>query len=309
MLKEKLLATSLFIDNAFFQSYIELIEKNLLTEPQKSTTQKHHIFPKCLSKRLNLMIDNSSANLVNLLYKEHILAHYYLIYATEDRYLKTANIHAFNKLLKMQGHWLDEASLQDLLHKQQEIYEQTGSLRSELSRRINSGGCYVNNGIKSKHIQLNELDTYLAQGWKRGQIQNHSASRGKIVITDGIHEKRVLSKDLDAFLEAGWIMGRVNKGRPHKKTHRSYIVVWSPELNIERHISTEDKETFLANGFKLGGLKCEKPYKKCPASKAGKATKNKIWIHNDLQTKMILPVDIDEYLIAGWVLGRGKIKK
>lgn len=307
MLKEKLLSTTLFIDNAFFQSYLNLIEKNISNNPQKGKTQKHHIFPKCFSKKLNLEADNSNSNLVNLQYKDHILAHYYLIYATEDSDLKSANIHAFNRLLNKQGHWLDETSLQDLLLKQQAVYEQTSYLRSERSRRINSGGCYVNNGVKSKHIQLDELDSYLVQGWKKGQIQDHSASIGRIVITNGTNEKRVLPKDLDTFLEAGWVAGRVTKGRPHPQ--KPHIVVHSPELAIERHISAEEKEAFLANGFKLGGLKREKPNKRCPTSQAGKATKNKIWIHNDLQTKMILPVDAPEYLAAGWILGRGKIKK
>ena len=83
----------------------------------------------------------------------------------------------------------------------------------------------------------------------------------------------------------------------------------SPELGIERHISTEEKETFLVNGFKLGGLKREKPYKKCPTSRAGKATKNKSWIHNSQQAKMVLPDDLQAYLADGWVSGRGKIKK
>jgi hypothetical protein len=306
MLREKLLNTSLFVDNTFFQSYVDLIEKNISNNRQKSKTQKHHIFPKCFSKKLNLAVDNSTNNLVNLLYKDHILAHYYLIYATEDADLKNANIHAFNRLLNKQGHWLDEVSLQDLLLKQQIIYEQTSYLRSERSRRINSGGCYVNDGTKSKHIQLTELDTYLAQGWKRGQIQDHSASRGRVVITNGTNEKRVLQKDLATFLDAGWVVGRVTKGRAHPQ--KPHVVVHSAELNIERHISAEEKETFLANGFKLGGLKRKKPNKKCVNSQAGKATKNKIWIHNGLQTKMILPEDVTEYLTTGWVLGRGKIK-
>lgn len=306
MLKEKLLNTDFFVDNAFFQSYIELIEKNILNCAQKGKTHKHHIFPKCLSKRLNMIVDNSSDNLVNLFYKDHILAHYYLIYATEDADLKSANIHAFNRLLNKQGHWLDEVALNDLLLKQQAVYEQASYLRSERSRRINSGGCYVNNGVSSKHIQLDELDYYLAQGWKRGQIQDHSASKGKIVITNGTNEKRVLQKDLDAFLNTGWTVGRITKGRPHAQ--KPHIVVHSVELDIERHISIEEKEAFLAKGFKLGGLKRKKPNKKCPTSKAGKATKNKIWIHNNQQTKMILPEDAEKYLDDGWLLGRGKIK-
>ena len=306
MLKEKLLNTALFLDNEALQSYINLITENKFNQLQKGKTQKHHIFPKCLSKRLGCPIDDSLNNLVNLTYKDHILAHYYLIYATNDDYLKTANTHAFNHLLKKQGHWLDEVSLQALLAKQQLVYEQTSYLRSAHSRRINSGGCYVNNGIKAKHIQLDELQSYLAQGWVRGQLQNHSAAKGRVVITNGVNERRVTKEELSVYLENGWHLGRITKGR--KQPRDSYIVVYSPELGIERHISAAEKEAFLAKGYKLGGLKHKKPYKKCPTSQAGKATKNKIWIHSATQTKMVLPEAIQQYLDEGWLLGRGKKK-
>ena len=304
MLKEKLLSTTLFQDNEAFQNYLNLIARNITTVAQKGKTQKHHIFPKCLSKKLNLMPDNSAENLINLEYKDHIFAHYYLINATDDNELKAANIHAFNHLLQKQGHWLDEFALQDLLTKQQVLYEQTSYLRSEHSRRINSGGCYVHNGIKSKHIQFFELDNYLALGWQRGQIQNHAASRGRIVITNGINEKRVKTEDLAAFLAAGWSQGRITKGRPQPRD--SFIVVHSPELEIERHIPIAAKDEFLEKGFILGGLKRKKQYKKCLNSQAGKATKNKIWIHKATQTKMILPEELTEYLANDWAKGRGK---
>ena len=307
MLKEKLLNTTLFLDNEALQSYITIIIENKYSQLQKGKTQKHHIFPKCLAKRLNCPVDDTTNNLVNLSYKDHILAHYYLIYATNDDYLKAANIHAFNHLLKKQGHWLDEVSLQALLAKQQLVYEQTSYLRSAHSRRINSGGCYVNNGIKAKHIRLEELQSYLAQGWVRGQIQNHSSAKGLIVITNGVKERRITKEELPTFLATGWQVGRITKGRTQPKA--SYIVVCSPELGIERHISAEEKEVFLAKGYKLGGLKHKKPYKKCPTSQAGKATKNKIWIHLENQTKMVLPENAQQYLDNGWLLGRGKRNK
>jgi len=100
-LKQKLLSTNLVIDNEYLEKYIKLLFQNLTTEKEYGKTQKHHIFPKCLSKILNIPIDNT---VVNLCYKDHILAHYYLIYAANNTQLKTANIHAFNHLLKFQGH-------------------------------------------------------------------------------------------------------------------------------------------------------------------------------------------------------------
>lgn len=75
---------------------------------------------------------------------------------------------------------------------------------------------------------------------------------------------------------------------------------------IKRHVPIAAKDEFLKKGFIFGGLKRKKPYKKCLTSQAGKATKNKIWIHRITQTKMILPEELTKYLEHGWVKGRGK---
>ena len=77
-LKEKLLATKCFIDNEYLDKYCELIELNKDTKKEKYKTQIHHIIPKCYYELNNLEIDNSKENLVNLLYKDHFLSHYYL---------------------------------------------------------------------------------------------------------------------------------------------------------------------------------------------------------------------------------------
>ena len=84
-IKEKLLSTNLFINNEWLDKYCELIEINENTKKEKYKTQSHHIVPKCCYKYLFLKIDNSKENRVNLLYKDHILAHYYLCLCTEGK--------------------------------------------------------------------------------------------------------------------------------------------------------------------------------------------------------------------------------
>lgn len=88
-LADKLKNIDSFIDNEFFSLYCSLIENNLLTSCKRGITQRHHIIPRYYFKRLNLPVDNSKENLVNLQYKDHILAHYYLSLCsryTEDQY-------------------------------------------------------------------------------------------------------------------------------------------------------------------------------------------------------------------------------
>lgn len=81
-IKEKLLKTTYFIDNEFLDLYCSLIYSNLNTNKVRCKTQKHHILPKCYFKLLDEEIDNSSNNLVNLLFVDHLLAHFYLYKCT-----------------------------------------------------------------------------------------------------------------------------------------------------------------------------------------------------------------------------------
>ena len=87
-----------FIDNEYLINYGHLIDRNINTKLQVKQTHKHHIIPKCWFKINNLEIDNSITNLVNLKYRDHILAHYYLCLCT-DGPLQFANELAFQCLL------------------------------------------------------------------------------------------------------------------------------------------------------------------------------------------------------------------
>ena len=89
MLRSKLLLYDVCEENEYFDKYIDLVSKNKYTIKQKFKTQQHHIIPKAYFKRNNLKIDNSEENLVNLLYKDHVLAHYYLYKCVKDSYKKS----------------------------------------------------------------------------------------------------------------------------------------------------------------------------------------------------------------------------
>lgn len=83
-------ALPLIIDNEFLLKYARLVERHGRTPIVHHVTNKHHIVPKSWYKLHNLPVDNSLRNLVNLPYREHVLAHYYLCLCTEDP-LKYAN--------------------------------------------------------------------------------------------------------------------------------------------------------------------------------------------------------------------------
>lgn len=74
-----------FIKNEFYSNYIKLVEGNK-DNTKSIETQAHHIIPKCFFKYKNIKIDNTSENLVNLSFSNHLLAHYYLTNCTIGKF-------------------------------------------------------------------------------------------------------------------------------------------------------------------------------------------------------------------------------
>lgn len=79
-----LLSTGYFVDNEYLSKYCTTVERHTRTKCIRGITNKHHIMPKALFNLLHTEVDNGLANLVNLPYREHALAHYYLCLCTKD---------------------------------------------------------------------------------------------------------------------------------------------------------------------------------------------------------------------------------
>ena len=71
-----------FIVNEAFYEYVKLIEANLFTQKQQHKTQAHHIVPEAYYTERNTKENNTNDRIVNLLFKDHVLAHYYLAKCT-----------------------------------------------------------------------------------------------------------------------------------------------------------------------------------------------------------------------------------
>lgn len=135
-LKLILLSTNVFENNDYIDKYVELIEQNRNTKKEKFRTQLHHIIPKCYYKINKLQIDNSKENLVNLLYKDHILAHYYL----SKCMLGTYRYHMFASLLYILGKYREELEEENFkienLENYQESYEEYKIYNSEHQKGV-----------------------------------------------------------------------------------------------------------------------------------------------------------------------------
>ena len=121
-LKETLLKLGIFDDNEYLDKYVALVLNNKDRMYVKHKTNLHHIIPKYYFKYKNICIDNSKENLVNLLYKDHILAHFYLAKCSLIVEQKNKNILSIRFLLH--GKSIEDFHINEIdLDKYQILYE------------------------------------------------------------------------------------------------------------------------------------------------------------------------------------------
>ena len=111
-LKRVLLDTNIFIDNDFLDKYVELIVSNANTKKVIGKTQSHHIIPKYYFKFNNLKVDNSNSNRVNLYYKDHLTAHYFMAKCSIDKECVGRNALSIKYLLN--GSSLESFNIDDI---------------------------------------------------------------------------------------------------------------------------------------------------------------------------------------------------
>ena len=135
-IKEVLLATEHFLDNEYLDKYVNLIYNNLHTKKKTGKTQQHHILPKCYFKFIGKPCDNSKANLVHLLYVDHIRAHYFLSQCMIDLKLAGANAHVVWFVLK-QRYTEADLLLEDVLTATE--IQRSYELSQEWNKLIHTG--------------------------------------------------------------------------------------------------------------------------------------------------------------------------
>ena len=120
-LKDRLIFYDVAIDNEYLDLYVNLMISNKDTICESGITQRHHIIPKYYYLDNGLSVDNSSDNIVNLKYRDHILAHYYLAMCSIGKGV-SKNVLSIRFLLN--GKSLNEIILDDgTLNNYQLMYE------------------------------------------------------------------------------------------------------------------------------------------------------------------------------------------
>ena len=332
-MKQKLLLTNLFIDNQYLDLYVQLINNNLDTKKQKFMTQRHHIIPSVFFQKTNYAERDSKDNLVNLLYKDHILAHYYLALCLKESELKYKMMCAINFILgKAKQNKLNVDELKEFtfnLDEYQKLYEEskkifgnklkgkthlTSQETKEKIGKANCGKIYVTRDEEVRAISSDQLQTYLQQGWSRGNpnSQNRNTHKGDTIIHKGDIEKYIPKNLLSQYIQEGWEQGRSEK---HKKATQCGTQKYFDNLSQE-----EKKKlyaTYGAKGRKASAQERKKLSEKLKGRKLSeehkelikKQRQNTIHMTNGVKSILIKAEFEDQYIKLGYYRGRTLKKK
>lgn len=221
-IKEKLLELNIFEDNQYFALYIDLINKNKETKKEKFKTASHHILPKSYAKKLGIPVDNSKDNLVNLLHKDHALAHYYLAFCTSDPYFKYSAANSLNHIAgfsKKVGQYDIENFIKNL-DKYQELVEVRAQENSKKCKGKLVGDknptkrpevrSKISQALKGRKSSTKGMKIH-DEAWKMQMSKNRM---GKIPVTDDNKiQKWINPEELTEYIEKGWHYGTNQKGK------------------------------------------------------------------------------------------------
>ena len=242
-------------ENDYLDKYVDIIIQNINTQKERNKTQRHHIIPRAYYSQMNLEIDDSYMNTVNLRYKDHILAHYYLYLCGKGDF-KYSNAKAFRYMLNNIDIPTDDKELMKTLEYYEQIYNSKYYKGSMLGKHLTPEQCKkisiarkggpgtttgrigIHKDGNMKYISKDDLDSYLELGWKIGSSKKNTKY---LHINNGKINKSVSSDELDQYLEQGW--------------HRGYIKInakWINKDGVRKHVPEAQVLDYINNGWKFG---------------------------------------------------------
>lgn len=294
--KGELLATGYFVEGKYFDEYIELLLKNSKTQRVKFTTNVHHIIPQHYFRRLNIPVDNSSNNTVNLSHKDHAIAHLLLSGCTNgrDRYWNLYSVF----YMSGQRYFDSIDDYRQLIDDYPELYE---------------------NAIKS--APNHRKGTKCSESTRRKMSQSQKgrdSHKGYVWLNNTIDERMVPSDLVQDYLNAGFVLGRIyrhNKDTLHKIASSStgprspefcekmrQIALRQPPHTDEQRMKTsmQLKEYYKTHPNPFLGEHHSEESKK----KISDALKHKVTINNGYKTIRVMDYNLQKYLDNGWKIGK-----
>ena len=229
--KKQLLDTSLFYDNEYLDQYVALVNSHIHDAYEKGKTNKHHIIPKQVYKVLKLPVDNSHGNIVNLLAKEHLVAHCLLTLCSANSEIRRG---MFASVLFLSNHKI--SCMQDIIallnFNELDLYQKAYELGREEVKQHNP---MYDADIKEKHDATMRLESTREKISKSMQIKiergeffsaEHRANlskaqRNTCYIHRGNLTKRITKDELADWQARGWKKGNGQRlSEQHKESLR-----------------------------------------------------------------------------------------
>lgn len=210
-IKEVLLATEQFLNNEYLDKYVNLIYNNLRTKKETAKTQQHHILPRCYFKLVEKPCDNSKANLVHLLYVDHVRAHYYLSQCAIDPKLAGANAHVVWFVLK-QKYTEADLLLEDILTASE--IQRSYELGQEWNRLVHTG--------KKTSEETKRKQSAAHKGKPKPESVKLAASR--------THKGKVLSEETKNKIRAT----QAKNYRPHEMSDETRLLISQRKLEYHK---------------------------------------------------------------------------
>jgi hypothetical protein len=240
--------------------YDSLIEKRKIEKLNRKDgyCESHHIIPRCMNGT-----DNKE-NLVNLLPREHFIAHLLLvkiypenkklIYALwrmcNGKKLVITQLKISNRLYEN----LRKEVSKDISRKQMEIREKT------IENRL--GTKFINNGFKEKLVKEKDLEYFLLLGYELGRLDFSEDHREKISKT---RREKGLGKGAQNGMYGSKRFGELNpvygKGYLFEGEKNGRFGVRLRYVNKNgknKMVLPEELDSYLTDGFQLGILRKKK---------------------------------------------------
>lgn len=318
-LRNILLSFNVFLENEFFEKYINLIIDNQHTNSEKFKTQNHHIIPLHVYKYLNLPENNSKSNIVVLHYKDHILAHFYLFNCTSNKQIKRANYAALQYIVHNHQVPKNESELLLKLPEYQKMYDEYCILNSELQKGVQvreKNGFYGKHHTEETRKKMREHSPHLS-GENNSMYGKHLSEAAKQKISKAnsgrvktVEEKQKRIDTMNAHGGYSWWItdeycAKLSKSLKGKNIHTKGRIHINNGIQAKM-VTSFELDTYLSDGWKLGRLPfSDEVRQKYRDIRKGKPfTQGLIWVTDGEVTKLIHPNELDSYIKLGYYRGR-----
>lgn len=310
-IKEKLLHFNLVIDNEYLDKYVELVQDNIGRKFEKFSMHRHHIIPRYYFKYNNIECDNTTNNIVNLKYTEHVLAHFYLFKCSAIHYYEFCNAEALRRLI----HIIPENEMgvlksavdvdyvetvrRRLFSEQLKGHKVSETTKLKISKsnkqtRLEGKYKYVHKDGVETCVPEKLLEEFLSNGWKLGSIRKRTAWN------KGMKLNNEETKSLQRNAKLGGV--HINKNGEDKLIDKSFLDYYLSD-GWSLGVSQKTKEAISKGSIGKAGTFSGRHHSQDTKESIGKANSGGKYVNKDDIVRHVSMENLDAYLSDGWSIG------